>query len=223
MDPTSSSRRRLDDDRNPQARRPGMAAKSAARKKEVPPGQAPSVSMTARKTGAVNIQTSRKAVDRAEIRVGSEAPRPIRPPNPGPLRSTKQAGQQPRPAPQRPRFAAPAPNGGQNHAARQIAMKMASAGPPSQQRPKSSFNYIAPLEKAVLQAKKGEAIELSGPRSAPRMSTAAMSVHRRVGISPRKVAVGPSQETPSRRREVPPARLQPRRMEEEESSDSDDM
>ncbi len=64
------------------------------------------------------------------------------------------------------------------------------------------------------------------PRSAPRISAAAMSVQRRVGVSPRKVVVG-RQESPVRRKEAP--RLQPIRMEEEESSstsevtDNDDM
>lgn len=69
--------------------------------------------------------------------------------------------------------------------------------------------------------------EVVVPRSAPRISAAAMSVQRRAGVSPRKVVVG-QQDSPVRRKEVPP-RLQPIRMEEEESSstseasDNDDM
>lgn len=122
--------------------------------------------------------------------------------------------------------------------------------PTWQKPPQSSFSYMAPLvrsraaaptkstprkplflalgEAALASAAKPDPWEeVVVPRSAPRISAAAMSVQRRAGVSPRKVVVG-QQDSPVRRKEVPP-RLQPIRMEEEESSstseasDNDDM
>lgn len=151
----------------------------------------------------------------------------------GQLRATKQSGSQQRPP-------APAPSVAFEGAPRKLSRKSASVVPTWQKPPQSSFSYMAPLvrSRATAPTKStprkplflalGEAALASAakpdpwdeavvPRSAPRISAAAMSVQRRAGMSPRKVVVG-RQDSPVRRKEVPPSRLQPIRMEEEESS-----